>query len=61
MRRAHVVMVETEDPPAIVPWGNGGVRIEAGNESVELDAAEATAIYLIVRNNIEHGIVDPLA
>lgn len=52
MKRAHVIMVETEDPPAIRPAGNGGVHIEAGNESVELDAGEAMAIYLLVRDRL---------
>jgi hypothetical protein len=58
MKRAHVVMVESEETPEIVPSGNGGVRIEAGEDSVELDAGEARAIYLIVRNYLEQESLD---
>jgi hypothetical protein len=56
VKRAHTIMVETEETPTITSDGNGGVSIAAGVESVELSPDEARAIFLIVRNDIERGI-----
>ena len=53
-------MVETEDVPAILPGPDGAVRIDAGGESVELDAGEAMAVYLIVRDRLKRGEVSDL-